>query len=151
MHATDEGTVEFKLAAQHYEMDAGEEVDSGNHTKSTNESQPPEPAVGGESPATEVPLVESGRRRRSSAPGLEDDELRIDMERLVPISAETFAETVITLGDNYHFVMTGRTWALLPQSVPKSTLDRILAKGTVYARMSPECKRQLVESLQVRT
>lgn len=42
--------------------------------------------------------------------------------------------------------MTGKTFAILRKSFP-SVLEKILVNGTVYARMSPEQKAQLVEHL----
>lgn len=46
-----------------------------------------------------------------------------------------------------HFAMTGRMWALLLKHMPDK-VPHIVLWGTVYARMSPEQKQQLIESLQ---
>lgn len=48
--------------------------------------------------------------------------------------------------DSYNFAMTGKTFAVLRKSFPK-VLEKILVNGTVYARMSPDQKAQLVEHL----
>ena len=48
--------------------------------------------------------------------------------------------------DSYCFAMDGKSFCLLRRQFPK-TLEKILLYGTVYARMSPEQKAQLVESL----
>ncbi|XP_047486397.1 polyamine-transporting ATPase 13A3-like isoform X3 [Penaeus chinensis] len=47
----------------------------------------------------------------------------------------------------YHLAVTGKAWALLCQYFP-DLVPRIVAKGTVFARMSPDQKAQLVEELQ---
>lgn len=51
-------------------------------------------------------------------------------------------------GGNYVFVLGGGTWSALVEQGEDKVLDRIVAKGAVYARMSPENKSQLVERLQ---
>lgn len=43
--------------------------------------------------------------------------------------------------------MTGATWAIVRESFPE-LLPRLVVKGTVFARMSPEQKQQLVGHLQ---
>ncbi|ROT75379.1 putative cation-transporting ATPase 13A3-like [Penaeus vannamei] len=58
--------------------------------------------------------------------------------------------TSINAGDGdprYHLAVTGKAWALLCQYFP-DLVPRIVAKGTVFARMSPDQKAQLVEELQ---
>ncbi len=47
----------------------------------------------------------------------------------------------------YVFVLSGKIWSVLWEE-GGPLLDRIVAKGAVYARMSPENKAQLVEKLQ---
>lgn len=48
---------------------------------------------------------------------------------------------------DYHFALTGKAWALLKSDYP-DLLPKIVTKGTVFARMNPEQKAQLVEELQ---
>ncbi|XP_056009039.1 polyamine-transporting ATPase 13A3-like isoform X2 [Ostrea edulis] len=47
----------------------------------------------------------------------------------------------------FHFAVEGRSWAVLQKHYPE-ILPKIAVKGTVFARMSPEQKGQLVELLQ---
>ncbi|KAH9514185.1 hypothetical protein Btru_030489 [Bulinus truncatus] len=47
----------------------------------------------------------------------------------------------------FHFALTGKTWAVIRQHCP-DILNKIVVKGTVYARMGPDQKGQLVEVLQ---
>nr|XP_034336554.1 probable cation-transporting ATPase 13A3 isoform X2 [Crassostrea gigas] len=47
----------------------------------------------------------------------------------------------------FHFAVEGKSWSVLQQHYPE-ILDKIAVKGTVFARMSPEQKGQLVELLQ---
>ena len=42
--------------------------------------------------------------------------------------------------------MTGKTFGILRKSFPK-VFEKILVNGTIYARMSPDQKAQLVEHL----
>ncbi|KAK6965762.1 cation-transporting ATPase 13A3 [Biomphalaria glabrata] len=47
----------------------------------------------------------------------------------------------------FHFAVTGKTWAVLRKYCP-DILRKIAVKGTVFARMGPDQKGQLVEVLQ---
>ncbi|KAK2177445.1 hypothetical protein NP493_592g01064 [Ridgeia piscesae] len=47
----------------------------------------------------------------------------------------------------YHFALTGRSFAVILQHFPE-LLKKICVRGTVFARMSPNQKSQLVEHLQ---
>ncbi|XP_068220779.1 polyamine-transporting ATPase 13A3-like isoform X6 [Palaemon carinicauda] len=56
----------------------------------------------------------------------------------------------LKLDDNrtrYHLAVTGKAWGLICQYFP-DLVPRIVARGTVFARMSPDQKAQLVEELQ---
>lgn len=48
---------------------------------------------------------------------------------------------------NYHFAVGGKSWGALRQYFP-DVIPKVVVKGTVFARMSPDQKGQLVESLQ---
>ncbi|GFY37225.1 probable cation-transporting ATPase 13A3 [Trichonephila inaurata madagascariensis] len=48
---------------------------------------------------------------------------------------------------HYHFVMDGKTFGVIRKYFPEM-LPKILLRGTVFARMAPDQKTQLVESLQ---
>ncbi|XP_052761009.1 polyamine-transporting ATPase 13A3-like isoform X1 [Mya arenaria] len=50
-------------------------------------------------------------------------------------------------GKKYHFAVTGKSWSLLRESFPE-LIDKIVVRGTIFARMSPDQKAQLVECLQ---
>ena len=52
----------------------------------------------------------------------------------------------IDLDDDYCFALTGNAWKKI-RDHPEE-MRRIIVMGAVYARMSPEQKAQLVESLQ---
>ncbi|XP_042231974.1 polyamine-transporting ATPase 13A3-like isoform X3 [Homarus americanus] len=52
-----------------------------------------------------------------------------------------------SISPKYHFAVTGKAWALICQHFP-DLVPRIIARGTVFARMSPDQKAQLVEELQ---
>ncbi|KAK7494113.1 hypothetical protein BaRGS_00014586 [Batillaria attramentaria] len=47
----------------------------------------------------------------------------------------------------FHFAVTGKSWAVIRQ-YDADLLSKIVVRGTVFARMSPEQKAQLVEVLQ---
>ncbi|XP_056003243.1 polyamine-transporting ATPase 13A3-like isoform X2 [Ostrea edulis] len=47
----------------------------------------------------------------------------------------------------YHFAMDGKTWAIIRKHFPL-ILQKICVRGTVFARMSPDQKSQLIEVLQ---
>jgi cation-transporting P-type ATPase 13A2 len=49
-------------------------------------------------------------------------------------------------GDDYNFAVTGQSFAVLRKHFPQ-IFERILVNGTIYARMSPDQKAQLVEHL----
>ncbi|KAH1018274.1 hypothetical protein HUJ05_006079 [Dendroctonus ponderosae] len=51
------------------------------------------------------------------------------------------------LMNNYRFAMTGRTWAVIKEHYPE-LMPRICTRGTVFARMAPDQKQQLVQELQ---
>ncbi|ESP04540.1 hypothetical protein LOTGIDRAFT_135940 [Lottia gigantea] len=58
--------------------------------------------------------------------------------------------TVIEIDEDnkrFHFALTGKSWAVLRQYFPDQLL-KILVRGTVFARMAPDQKAQLVEGLQ---
>ena len=49
--------------------------------------------------------------------------------------------------NHYHFALTGNVFSVIKTYYP-DLLSKILVRGTVFARMSPEQKQQLVEYLQ---
>jgi cation-transporting ATPase 13A2 len=43
--------------------------------------------------------------------------------------------------------LTGKTWALIKQYYPE-LIPKLTTRGTIFARMSPDQKQQLVQELQ---
>ena len=54
---------------------------------------------------------------------------------------------VAATDQNYHFAMTGHTWGSI-KTLFSHLLPKLIQKGTVFARMAPDQKAQLVEELQ---
>ena len=50
-------------------------------------------------------------------------------------------------GPSIHVAMTGKSWNNLRLYMPE-VMEKILVRGTIFARMSPEQKQQLVEAFQ---
>eukprot|EP00095_Tigriopus_kingsejongensis_P002264 snap_masked-scaffold633_size121756-processed-gene-0.12 protein:Tk02264 transcript:snap_masked-scaffold633_size121756-processed-gene-0.12-mRNA-1 annotation:"probable cation-transporting atpase 13a3-like" len=48
---------------------------------------------------------------------------------------------------DYHFAMNGRSWGVIRAHFPH-LLPKLILKGTIFARMAPDQKAQLVEELQ---
>lgn len=136
VNANDDGQLEYTLAAQHTEI-SDEDTSTPNTSRLSNNNG--EGEVGFE-PAATTPLL----RRLSKRFSLDSNpDTMIDMEKLIPIGSDLLKDS------NYHLALTGKTWTFLQQNCSKSEFEKIISKGTVFARMSPECKMQLVESLQV--
>lgn len=49
--------------------------------------------------------------------------------------------------NDYVFALTGKTWALIRQFYPE-LIPKIATRGSIFARMSPDQKQQLVQELQ---
>ena len=49
--------------------------------------------------------------------------------------------------NEYVFSLTGKTWALIKQHYP-DLIPKLATRGTIFARMSPDQKQQLVQELQ---
>lgn len=47
----------------------------------------------------------------------------------------------------YVFSLTGKTWALIKQYYPE-LIPKVVTRGAIFARMSPDQKQQLVQELQ---
>lgn len=52
-----------------------------------------------------------------------------------------------SLFNNYRFAMTGKVWGVIREYYSE-LLPKLVTRGSVYARMSPEQKQQLVQELQ---
>eukprot|EP00095_Tigriopus_kingsejongensis_P012017 maker-scaffold982_size73714-snap-gene-0.8 protein:Tk12017 transcript:maker-scaffold982_size73714-snap-gene-0.8-mRNA-1 annotation:"cation-transporting atpase 13a3" len=62
-------------------------------------------------------------------------------------SVETSGTTKLSIEDKCHFALDGNTFEIIRNHFP-DILDRIVVRGAVFARMSPEQKQILVEHLQ---
>ncbi|ODN02682.1 putative cation-transporting ATPase 13A3 [Orchesella cincta] len=150
VEAFEDGTVEYKMAATHYEAIEEDEAPGASNTAIINNNgdlvRTP-----GDGEEEQVPLVEyqpvTATRRLSKRFSIDSnaEDTVIDMEKLIPI---TDVVHDVLEGSNYHFAMTGKSWTCLRENCSRTELQRILAKGAIFARMSPDCKQQLVESLQ---
>lgn len=145
----DDGSLDYTLAAQHCHSAIEEPVPntsgfSNNNGERDDRHSDREAILPVEEDIGNIQVANATRRfsKRFSV-GSSTSETLIDMEKLVPIKSK-FLES-----SNYHFALTGKTWSFLYQNRPVSELQKILAKGAVFARMSPECKMQLVEAMQV--
>lgn len=49
--------------------------------------------------------------------------------------------------NKYVFALTGKTWALVKQYYPE-LISKLVTRGAIFARMSPDQKQQLVQELQ---
>ena len=54
----------------------------------------------------------------------------------------------LSVDSNLHIAITGKTFAIIRDEFPTSFLEQISIRGTIFARMSPEQKQQLIELLQ---
>ncbi|KAJ9592472.1 hypothetical protein L9F63_015888, partial [Diploptera punctata] len=68
------------------------------------------------------------------------------------VESGTLSPTVSTITDefssvSYCFAMTGRTWDVTKTHFP-DVVAKLVTRGTVFARMSPDQKQQLVQELQ---
>ena len=57
--------------------------------------------------------------------------------------------TLVEIDDaeRVHFAMTGKSWSLVRQHFA-DVIPKLVVRGTVFARFSPEQKQQLIEALQ---
>uniref|UniRef100_A0A8C7E179 Polyamine-transporting ATPase 13A3 n=1 Tax=Oncorhynchus kisutch TaxID=8019 RepID=A0A8C7E179_ONCKI len=51
------------------------------------------------------------------------------------------------LADQYHFAMSGKSFAVISEHF-QDVLQKLVLRGTVFARMAPDQKTQLIEALQ---
>ncbi|KAI7829103.1 hypothetical protein BX661DRAFT_181378 [Kickxella alabastrina] len=60
----------------------------------------------------------------------------------------TNPDAELTSGGNYCVAVTGEVFRYIMDTAPDTTVGRILMRGAIYARMSPDEKGELVERLQ---
>uniref|UniRef100_A0A8C7FBI3 ATPase 13A3 n=1 Tax=Oncorhynchus kisutch TaxID=8019 RepID=A0A8C7FBI3_ONCKI len=54
-----------------------------------------------------------------------------------------------TSQDQYHFAMSGKSFAVISEHF-QDVLQKLVLRGTVFARMAPDQKTQLIEALQIK-
>lgn len=52
-----------------------------------------------------------------------------------------------SLFNNYRLAMSGKVWGVVRENYPE-LIPRLVTRGTIFARMSPDQKQQLIEELQ---
>ncbi|KAK0551268.1 hypothetical protein OC846_001097 [Tilletia horrida] len=81
---------------------------------------------------------------------LDDDRVRLDPYTLKPQESDPHVMDVAELDfQDYQLALTGDIFRWMIDFAPLETLRRMLIKGTIFARMSPDEKHELVERLQV--
>lgn len=60
---------------------------------------------------------------------------------------EQHAVRPVPVYNNYRFAMTGKVWGIVRDFFPE-LIPKFITRGSVFARMSPEQKQQLVQELQ---
>ena len=63
------------------------------------------------------------------------------------VSPTTDDDSAASVGSGYCFVMTGKTWTVAKTHFP-DMIPRLATRGTVFARMTPDQKQQLIQELQ---
>ncbi len=66
---------------------------------------------------------------------------------MIRSNVQSDAELGRLLPQNYHFAMCGKTWGVVRTHF-YHLLPKLITRGTVFARMAPEQKAQLVEEYQ---
>nr|XP_043893545.1 cation-transporting ATPase 13A2 isoform X2 [Solea senegalensis] len=73
--------------------------------------------------------------------------LKFKMQDEVATAAESSTEIITAGACGYHFAINGKSFAALCDHFPEY-LPKVLMRATVYARMTPDQKTQLVKELQ---
>ena len=84
---------------------------------------------------------------------MDDERMKLDSYSLRPVrpvrSADLYiADAEIFEPQDYHLALTGDVFRWMVDFAGLETLQRMLVKGVVFARMSPDEKHELVERLQ---
>jgi len=94
-------------------------------------------------------LIDESNKEGSNQPTLTFT-LTEDSLESNPVSSsdsDNDAELGQLLSQNYHFAMSGRTWGFI-RSHFHHLVPKLIQRGTIFARMAPEQKAQLVEEFQ---
>ncbi|KAJ1731564.1 hypothetical protein LPJ61_002475 [Coemansia biformis] len=77
-----------------------------------------------------------------------DEMERQQRQYLAWIHNYTDVDMMLATSGNYCVAITGEVFRFLMDELPETTVGRALMRGAVYARMSPDEKAELIESLQ---
>lgn len=58
-----------------------------------------------------------------------------------------YTKKPMSLFNNYRFAVTGKVWSAVRNFYPE-LIPKLITRGAIFARMSPDQKQQLVEELQ---
>ncbi|CAH1772705.1 unnamed protein product [Owenia fusiformis] len=75
------------------------------------------------------------------------EDTKSKVEEIHTKQMETYSLEIEEGNEHFHFAITGKSWGLIRQYYP-DIIPKLVVRGTVFARMSPEQKSQLVEALQ---
>lgn len=70
-----------------------------------------------------------------------------DIQYLTDSILILFLNFFFRCSQRYTFALTGKTWSLLRQYCPE-LVPKIITRASVFSRMSPDQKQQLVQELQ---
>lgn len=98
---------------------------------------------------TFIPGTGFGEESRLDWSSVDDERHKLDEYTLKPISQETMALDTAELEiTDYQLALTGDVFKWMLEYAPLEAMNRMLVKGVIFARMSPDEKAELVERLQ---
>ncbi|KAJ2806221.1 hypothetical protein H4R21_000961 [Coemansia helicoidea] len=84
----------------------------------------------------------------SDAAETPDEMARQQEQYLAWMHSLTSADVGLATSGNYCVAITGEVFRFVMDALPETTVGRALMRGAIYARMSPDEKAELIESLQ---
>lgn len=97
--------------------------------------------------ARDCGMVGRGDRVAIAEAELKAGRMRLRFEDAEKLNNTGDEACVLNLEPECHVAITGKTWAIIKEHFPE-LLHRILIRGTIFSRMSPDQKANLVEELQ---
>lgn len=83
---------------------------------------------------------------------MEGPQIMLDSRTMLPRVSESHLDLVLPFDkhglSDYCFAITGEVFRWMVDFAPPQTLSRMLVRGAIFARMSPDEKQELVEKLQ---
>ncbi|XP_057652455.1 polyamine-transporting ATPase 13A3-like isoform X1 [Diorhabda carinulata] len=76
------------------------------------------------------------------------DTMESQLQTITNSTVVTGSKRPSVMLNNYRFAMTGKVWSVIREHYPE-LIPRICTRGTIFARMAPDQKQQLVQELQV--